>query len=70
MKKNLGNTDRVIRVAGSLLLIYIGFFNNPIVSSGSFKVIIGIFGVIVLISAIVGNCPMYAIADIDTTRKG
>jgi hypothetical protein len=68
MRKNVGGVDRVIRVIVAIALMYIGFFPNPIVSGGMFRIVIGIVGGFVLLAALVGVCPLYVMADINTTK--
>jgi hypothetical protein len=50
MKKNIGSTDRIIRVIGGLLVIFIGIY---------FKSWWGVIGVLPIITAIIGWCPAY-----------
>jgi hypothetical protein len=68
MRKNVGGVDRVIRVIIAIALMYIGFFPNPIVSGGMFRIVIGIVGGFVLLAALFGVCPLYLMADINTTK--
>jgi hypothetical protein len=50
MKKNIGSTDRIIRVIGGLIVIFIGIY---------FKSWWGVIGVLPIITAIIGWCPAY-----------
>jgi hypothetical protein len=55
MKRNMGNLDRIIRgIAGIILLIlgifYIGFW---------WGILMLVVGIILLITAIIGICPLY-----------
>ena len=68
MKKNVGTVDRSIRFIVGAILVYIGFFSNPIISGGNFRSLIGIFGVIIFLSATASICPMYWLVDINTTK--
>ena len=59
MKKNMGQTDRVVRAfIGVLLLVYGVVFGN----------MVGIIGLIPLITASVGYCPLYSVLGITTNR--
>ena len=57
-KHNMGKTDRIIRVVLGVLLIGNVFFalQNPI----------GWIGVILLVTAIAGICPLYSLLNINT----
>lgn len=68
MKKNIGKVDRHIRFIVSGLLIYTGYCQNPIVSGGMSKSAIGVFGIMILLTALLRICPLYWVVDIDTTR--
>ena len=63
MKKNMGNTDRVVRVlvAGLFLGLYLGGFINGLLA-GILLILSGVF----LLTAIFGSCPLYSIFGIRT----
>jgi hypothetical protein len=69
MKKNVGTIDRSVRFIVSAVLIYVGFFDNQIISGGIFRIIIGIMGVVIFMSALFSVCPMYWVVDIDTAKN-
>ena len=69
IQQNVGTADRCVRFIASGLLIYMGFCQNPIVSGGKFKGAIGMFGIIILLSALAKVCPLYWIVDINTIRN-
>ncbi|NNL09838.1 MAG: DUF2892 domain-containing protein [Croceitalea sp.] len=58
MKKNMGNTDRILR---TLLAVVIGilFFNNSIEGILAFALMA--FAVIFLLTSFVSFCPLYTI---------
>lgn len=60
MKTNVGKLDRVLRVVFGLALLAFAFF------SGHPYAYIGYIGVIPLLTAIVGNCPVYSIFGISS----
>ncbi|UMY64508.1 MULTISPECIES: DUF2892 domain-containing protein [unclassified Flavobacterium] len=66
MKANVGRIDRVIRVLLGLALLLAGvfdWFDDGIVST------IGVVvGVILLVTAAVGFCPLYRFLGVRTTR--
>lgn len=61
--KNIGNTDRIIRVIIGLLLLCLLFLLN-----GNIK-LLGLLGFIPLITALVGTCPLYLPFGINTRKK-
>lgn len=69
MKKNVGTIDMITRMIVGLILIAIGFFDNPVVSAGISKTLVGICGIIVFISAVVRNCPLYYMIGLNTSNK-
>lgn len=68
MKRNMGNTDRIIRVLIAAVIAVL-FFTNFITGIFAY-VLLALAGIFVLTS-IVGNCPLYAVFGVNTcaTRK-
>lgn len=61
MKKNMGQTDRTVRaLIGAIMLVYGVIFQN----------FIGLVGLIPLVTASIGYCPLYSVLDITTNRYG
>ena len=64
MKKNVGSLDRIIRaIVGVVLLVLLA------VTTGWLQIIVGVLGVIMLVTAITGVCPLYIPFKIDTNKK-
>lgn len=59
MKKLLGKTDRIIRFIAGVIILIVGL----IYSSWW-----GLFGIIPLLTAIVGWCPLYSLFGISTNK--
>ncbi|MDK2981712.1 MAG: hypothetical protein PWQ55_2059 [Chloroflexota bacterium] len=57
MKQNMGSTDRTIRAIVGVVLAALIFFN---VLTGTAAVVFGIIAGILLLTALVGFCPLYA----------
>jgi hypothetical protein len=57
-KKNVGKVDRIIRVVVGIILVGNVFYalHNPI----------GWLGVILIVTGIVGTCPLYSIIGVNT----
>jgi hypothetical protein len=59
MKKNMGQKDRAIRaIFGVLLLLYGLIFQN----------LIGAIGLIPLVTALIGTCPLYSVLGVTSNR--
>ncbi len=56
MKKNIGIVDRIIRVA---LVIPAALFGVLGIVSGVWLVVLGVVAVVLLITGVVGHCPVY-----------
>lgn len=69
MKKNIGTADRSIRLVVAGLLLYLGFFPNPLLSGGIAKSVIGVLAIIPLFTALLRFCPLYTLIEADTNRK-
>ena len=66
MKRNMSNIDRLIRAIVAVLLVYL--YIGGIVT-GAFGIILVVLGVILLITSVLGFCPIYALLKL-STRKG
>ncbi len=54
-KQNVGGIDRVVRIALGVLMAIIGLF----VLKGTAGTVVGIVGLIPLVTGLVGFCPLY-----------
>ena len=66
MKKNESVLDRVVRIV--LGIVFIGIYLAGVVS-GSMGIVLVILGAILLVTGIVGFCPLYAILKFRTDKK-
>lgn len=66
MKPNMGNADRVVRVVAAVL---VGVFYLLGVLTGPVALGLGIAAVILVATAVLGFCPLYAPFGIKTTRE-
>lgn len=64
MKTNIGSTDKIIRYIIGIILLSMLFF-----VSGNAKYW-GLLGLIPIITAAIGFCPLYTILGINTAAKG
>ena len=66
IKPNLGKTDRVLRLFGGVVLIYLGLINSDLIENILLRFLLTGLGLVNIISALLSHCPLYALADIDT----
>ena len=66
MKKNMGSTDKIIRITIAILIAIL-FFTNTI--SGTLALVLGAFAVIFIITSFVSFCPLYSPFGISTRKK-
>lgn len=60
MKRNVGRTDRIVRVIIGLAIVWAGFYYE----NGW-----GVLGVVPLVTAAIGYCPAYTPFKFSTLRK-
>jgi uncharacterized membrane protein len=68
MTKNMGNTDKLIRL-GIAALIAVLYYMGVI--TGTIAIVLGIFGVIFALTSLTSFCPLYSLVGINTcsTKK-
>lgn len=66
MKKNMGSTDRVIRVLLAVLFFYLGFSGTV---TGVAGVIVMVLGAVFILTASVSFCPLYLPFGISTCKS-
>lgn len=66
MKKNLGTSDRIVRILLAVLIAVLYFTN---VISGTLAVILGVFAVIFVATSFISFCPLYSIFGISTCKR-
>jgi hypothetical protein len=65
MKTNESNMDRIIRGLVGIVLLVLYFTN---VAAGTLGIILLIIGAILLLTGIVGFCPLYTLLKINTKK--
>jgi len=65
MKANMGTLDKTIRV---LIAIAIAILIYTNVISGTLAIVLGIFGVVFVLTSLVSFCPMYILFGIRTCK--
>jgi hypothetical protein len=66
MKKNMGLTDRIIRIAVAIFVLVLYFME---VINGTLALILGAFAFIMVGISFVSFCPLYMPFGINTTKK-
>lgn len=66
MKKNLGFTDRFIRVVLAVIVAALYFAN---IISGTVAIVLLILAAVFLLTSLVGVCPLYLPFGLSTLRK-
>jgi len=59
MKQNIGKIDKIIRIVLALIAFGLGYM---------FHTWWGLFGLIPLLTALVGNCPLYPLFGMNTCK--
>lgn len=67
MKRNMGTIDRGIRVFAAIILLGIAF-GSAFAGSGVLHWLMIAVALVFLLTAAVGNCPLYSILRIKTCR--
>jgi hypothetical protein len=65
-EKNVGMIDRVIRIIFGIILMYL-FIGNMVAAPWSY--LVALIGLILLVTGIVGTCPLYSILGMNTLGK-
>jgi hypothetical protein len=66
MKKNMGSTDKVVRI---LIALVIGVLYYTGIISGTTALVLGIFAVIFVLTSLISFCPLYLPLGISTCKK-
>lgn len=66
MKKNVGKTDKIIRILIALLFLILYFTG---ITGGLIGIILIIFSVTLMLTSFISYCPMYQPLGISTIKK-
>jgi hypothetical protein len=66
MKKNMGTTDKVIRVLVAVIILVLYFTH---VISGTLAVILLILSAVFVVTSLLGFCPLYLPFGLSTRKK-
>lgn len=66
MKKNMGSTDKMIRILVAILIAILYFTN---IISGTLALVLGVFAIIFALTSFISFCPLYLPFGINTAKK-
>lgn len=66
MKKNMGSTDRIIRISAAVLIAILYFTN---IISGTLAMVLGAFAIIFILTSFISVCPLYMPFGLSTRKK-
>jgi len=66
MKKNIGGTDKVIRLLVAALILILAFAK---VLTGTLAIILSILAVVFVLTSLINFCPLYTVLGINTNKK-
>lgn len=65
MKRNMSNTDRILRVVIAALFAYLYFSG---VVTGALAIVLVVFGAVFLLTSLVSFCPLYTLFKFSTYK--
>jgi len=65
MKRNMGNTDKGIRITAAIVVALLYYFN---VIEGSLAYVLMAVAIIFLLTSIINFCPLYKVFGINTCK--
>lgn len=68
MTKNMGSVDRALRLIVAGVLLFLAFGSSGAFASGALFWLALAVSLVFIVTAIVGNCPLYSIFGIRTCR--
>lgn len=68
LKRNMGPADQVFRASMGVALACLGPFSDILTSDFMSKVLLGLVGLLAVVSAASGYCPLYHVAGFCTYR--
>jgi len=66
MKKNMGNTDRIIRILVAAIFAAL-YFSKTV--EGTFGLVLLVLGIVFVLTSVISFCPLYLPFGINTCKK-
>lgn len=72
MDKNIGSTDKLVRIIVGLVLFVVGalqIIGFPLIALGGWAWLIALIGLVLVVTAWLGFCPAYTLLHVNTCKK-
>lgn len=66
MKKNMGSADITARIAAAVAIVLLYVTH---IITGGWSIVLLLFGAVLLVTSIIGYCPLYTFFGINTCRR-
>ncbi len=66
---NVGRFDQILRLGIGAALVWVGFIDTSAINDRLVAVLIGLFGLLNIVAALVRVCPFYNLAGINTNNQ-
>ena len=66
--KNMNTLDRIARMLLGIVCIWAGFWNSDAIGNDTLSIVVGVFAVVNIGSAILAHCPIYLMAGLSSIR--
>lgn len=66
MKKNMGQTDKILRTIAAFILFYLA---HQVVTETPWNYVLYFFGVVLILTSVLGHCPLYGPLGMNTRDK-
>ncbi len=63
MEKNMASWDRAIRIVLAIIFIALAYMN------GGAWVVLGVIGVVFILTSLIGFCPLYKVVGLKTNKE-
>lgn len=67
--RNVGRFDQILRIGIGFILIWVGFIDDSLIGDPMIGFLVGAFGSLNLIAALLRVCPVYSVAGINTNNQ-
>jgi hypothetical protein len=68
--KNVGGLDQILRLGICSGMVYAGFINEELIQDKFSSILLGIIGVVLMLTVVFRFCPLYMLIGWSTCRDG